>query len=194
MEGNENTAVLDIWDKAFPDAEPLAWILREKKQKNWFRLYSLPNGKRYATNSKERAEVLRRSNFVFDTLFRDNKNEILTLIPVEKLSVEYEKFNRYNSKSLIELGYKKFFKYINNERGEIYLIYYEINLNNNEKFEGLINLISKDIVMQPIFWNLKGTIFSPYDGGIDVFAFDEEQLNSFKKKLGEWLSDMPSGL
>ena len=97
MEGNENTAVLDIWDKAFPDAEPLAWILREKKQKNWFRLYSLPNGKRYATNSKERAEVLRRSNFVFDTLFRDNKNEILTLIPVEKLSVEYEKFNRTDS-------------------------------------------------------------------------------------------------
>ncbi len=56
------TALLRDWQQRYGDAPPLGCALRERFRPRWFRVHSLPGGKRYATTDAERGEVLRRQN------------------------------------------------------------------------------------------------------------------------------------
>lgn len=55
-------ALLRDWQHRYGDAPPLGWVMRERFRPRWFRVHTLPGGKRYATTEAERGEVRRRQN------------------------------------------------------------------------------------------------------------------------------------
>jgi hypothetical protein len=191
MQYNEDDTPLDIWSNVFPAVPPLPWVLREQEQKNWFRLYSLPNGKRYATSREERSEIFHRNNLVYDTVFAGHEDEILIMLPVKK---KFERFNRYKEKAIVDIGFEKSFDYQYDIDNEFFKIYFGFFSKKITQFNKIINLTSQDKIMAPIFWNKKDIIFSPYDGGIDIFVFDLEKLDNLKTKFTQWLSNHSSGL
>ncbi|MCJ1714963.1 hypothetical protein [Curtobacterium sp. VKM Ac-2922] len=55
------------WDAAW-HVPPLGHLLRQRHEDRWFRVWSLPDGKRYADTADEHAEVLRRHRTVLEAL------------------------------------------------------------------------------------------------------------------------------
>ncbi len=63
--------LLEAWERSYGDAPLLAHVLRERLRPRWFRVHSLPSGKRYATTDDERAELLRRQNELITDVIGD---------------------------------------------------------------------------------------------------------------------------
>ncbi len=63
--------LLVAWRRSYDGAPPLARVLRERFRRRWFRVHSLPAGKRYATTDDERAELLRRQNALVTDVLGD---------------------------------------------------------------------------------------------------------------------------
>lgn len=61
-----------MWAAAFPDALPLAHLLKHQCTDCWFRIHSLPESKRYAENSEEYEMILSRQNEVATDILGEN--------------------------------------------------------------------------------------------------------------------------
>lgn len=64
---------LGAWQRSYGGAAPLGRALRERFRRRWFRVHSLPDGKRYATTDDERAELLRRQNDLITNVIGDGR-------------------------------------------------------------------------------------------------------------------------
>ncbi|MEM7570586.1 MAG: hypothetical protein AAF337_12405, partial [Pseudomonadota bacterium] len=59
------------WKTHFPDTAPVGWDLRARLEGRWVRFHSLPGGKRYPENDKERSIVLERANLLARAVLGD---------------------------------------------------------------------------------------------------------------------------
>lgn len=69
--------MLDNWDAAFPNCEPIAHLMREQFRPRWVRFHSLPESKRYPENDTEMAEVLHRHNTILGDLLGEDCEVVL---------------------------------------------------------------------------------------------------------------------
>lgn len=58
----------ELWERTWPRAEPLGYVLRVEYADQWVRFHSLPESKRYAENEVEYDEILRRHRTVLREL------------------------------------------------------------------------------------------------------------------------------
>lgn len=185
-----NTSLFECWQDRFHNMPPLAWVLRECMSSHWFRLYSLPDGKRVPDADSEREEIWRRVQLAIEKTMTFEKN-VAIFVPRE---VYDDEESRYKKEVIFDFGFHKnnFVNIIDNgDFFDVYAMYADLK---KFKLKEFVKFVSEDKLMNSIFWDLNGCIFSIYDGGMDIFVFDKNRINSLKLEFSDWISPLKSGL
>jgi hypothetical protein len=179
------------WELFLPGVSPLSDVMREKFPGNWMRLHCLPNSKRYAENSGERNEILLRCKTLFGEIFLSSKcNLVLCFFP--------ESIGKVRP-WLSDLKLEKFEEITVGSGEAPYIVTLLGSVFNGQRplFEEMILAVTEDSSGPLLFFDhVSGVVFAPYDGGIDLFFFQntEYQINYFRNKYSDWLSDRADGL
>ncbi len=190
--------MLELWDKYFPNCEPIAPLMREKFSDRWVRFHSLPDSKRYAENEAEYVTVLDRHNHVLGELAKDG--EYVALLTADYSSSENP--IRSNVK-LVELDPGAlpwrsipFHEFEDDfSKKNYWHVFVSQQCWTPGRFDGLIRLVADDFFANIMIVPLDCKwLLHPYDGGMDVILESIEVRNLLRAQFSEWLSVHPSGL
>lgn len=186
----------NFWESNFGSAFPISSLLKHQLPKNWFRIHSLPESKRYPKTKTEWKILLSRQNKIISDLIGNSSKIIL-------LTGEYGDKDgvRFKNKFLLD------FQFIALEPidmvkacpeiyddGIIYFPYIAKVRWDENKFEKILRSIANDEVRAKLICVEKNRIIAPYDGGVDLILENEEAKDFYKNKYKDWLSDHQLGL
>lgn len=190
-----------FWAQHFPETPPINPLFKHHLKSRWLRIHSLPEAKRYAETAEEWAILLGRQNTVFTDLIPINQ-------PIYILSGIYS------------LDEKKFDTLILNESPCFKTLIFKelpsLNLGENSKdwydegvkftpyfaettytengFDSLLKSVAND-EWRCFFIDTKtNTLIAPYDGGLDIIFASETDVDFYKHKYRDWLSDRADNL
>ncbi len=182
------------WSEDYSKAFPVGFMLREAYKERWLRIHNLPHSKRYPEGKNDESELVKR-NLESAKHILGTKNITLFVsfyseAPNAKLSgPEWIKSFNFNWIAC---------KDISDEDGEdpYYLITYGVNFDwNKELFKKIIlDVVNENISNIAFFSGETKGIFSPYDGGADLFYLDKSQKIIAEKIFKNWLSIREDGL
>lgn len=185
------------WKSFYPQALPIGYFLREVYANRWLRIHSLPGSKRYAQSEQEYQEILKRYHSVLDDMFIEQARCFVILSKCNKsvqeaTDVVLENFafrsaeewassqlpHEFTAEHLEDMGF--YFAELSWERGVL---------------DGLFLAVADDRIDYIVIFDwLSGQVFSPYDGGADIFLRNNEERDLFKTKFREYLSPRLDGL
>lgn len=172
-------------------------MLRQTQTRSWLRIHSLPGGKRIARTSQEETELLRRQNEVGAAILGEGKCIALVLtyangyrgeaeceairsLPTETVEARDQVW-RMPDALLEDLEDTVF--------GVAMLRWH------THALDGLIRKVALGETAPLLFFALdSGWIYSPYDGGADLFVCSEADRNRFQEVFGEYVSPCDDGL
>ena len=165
---------------------PLAFLLRDKINEHWFRFHSLPESKRYAESEEEWITLIDRHREVSDIVLGHGSRCSIycafysdTAIP-DDISSTF-KWRRHNV--------------FNQQSEEVIYSYVTEGYWDFDTFIDLIKQVANDEVRHISFHSHKtDAMYCPYDGGADVFSFDESFMNDIRSKFTHWKSAHSTGL
>lgn len=173
------------WRRRYPNARPVGFMLRESGAQHWLRLHSLPESKRYPDTDAERATIIARHN----TLAADVLGEgaACWLVQVrwsgaqrEPIAPDVPLVSRFPDDDD-----EDFFGYIH-AKPVIWMA---------GAFDDLLEAVADDRSAKTLWMSVaSGAVFSPYDGGVDVFLPSADAVVALKSKYAAWLSPHPLGL
>lgn len=185
------------WQEWFPSCPPIRHLLRRRFPERWLRVHSLPDAQRLATSDEERRELLRRHNAVATAILGEGA-------PVEVV-VTYA--NGYLGEdepaSVTSLGagiaadwahaWASSGEYLDELEDTVFALG-EIFWRSGE-FDSLIEDAAAARTA-PLLLVATGTgrVYSPYDGGADLFAQDEWERRALRAQFESWVSARPDGL
>lgn len=179
------------WRSNFGDTLPLSEWMRWQHHDRWFRIHSLPESKRYAENAGEMATILRRANTIASHVL-GNGQEVWFISSIRsEYREEYEMDNDWPIK-LHALAYWCEWKEPDSDPEFQYdwtSFARKISWNAGE-FDPLLKRIADDEVHCILWFSpTLNTVFSPYDGGVDIWVRNEEQRESLYHSYKHWMSD-----
>lgn len=71
-----------FWSRHYSQTPPLAWQVRQDWGENWFRIYSLPDGKRNPDHAEDWEVLLSRFRSVVSWVVGDQEPDMWLAIPV----------------------------------------------------------------------------------------------------------------
>lgn len=192
-----NNEFQEFWEANFQNCPPVNFTFKEKLERFWFRIHSLPESKRYAENDAEMAEILRRQRILLDDVIgTDDECFVVCGSYVPNLRTYYaESFPqlvdmlRFNSKSVPLVDFDSDGKpgeFFNIDFGKQKIVFEALR-------EILVGIANDQIYFFFILNPITKRIFSPYDGGVDLILESEEKRSEFKAKYKDWLSTHPNG-
>lgn len=160
--------------------------MRKTHPELWFRVHSLPGSKRYPENKSDWDTLITRHRALSDAVLRDGSPCRIhyTLFIDEGVPSELPSSLVWNAAlpKTIEDD-EKLFTYTAESKW------------NFDTFLSLIKLRAEDHLGWITFHSLDtDSIYSPYDGGADVFSPNTAFLSEIKNKFGKWKSTHPDGL
>lgn len=157
----------------------LGWKLREQKSEIWFRIHSLPESKRYPGNEEEKNLVLSRHNELAEDVLGKEGEVFLYWHWVESFNgIAGTKTMKYEDEDI-----------------ETTLYSAEVGKWVPEKFNEIILAVANDELSQIIFLNKDtGSVYAPYDGGADIYIFDQAIKERLKLKYAKWAPARADGL
>lgn len=176
------------WDRFHANCVPMRWPLHD--QENWVRFHSLPGSKRYADNGAERAIVLDRAN----TLARYVLGETgpCWLVQTRPHFTEEPEWWSRSVAASQEYQLQNEFQF-RDEDGN-WDVYAALTVWVSGRFDRLIMSIANDESQHTLWMSAEsGAVFSPYDGGTDLFLPSQDDVNVLKRECGEWLSPRADG-
>lgn len=187
-------AFFDRWERWYPDAPPIGYLLRERHPEYWLRVYSLPGGQRYPRNSNDWAELLHRQFSTADAVLGPSSACVL-VAGYLRGSAEGRAFAaRYQLEELTLLKSFPLGDDFDSDDGPIDL-WAAAQTWEPETFEPALRKRAEDLA--PPFLlvaETTGNVFAPYDGGVDVFTPDAGMRNVIRSRLRPWLSPRRDGL
>ncbi len=169
---------LDVWNNFYPNCVPLPWITRDVYSDIWFRIYSLPKGKRYAETSQERKIIATRHNIIAKEVLGEG-------------SLCWVAWN-CDKKAGNFIGHKVC-DY--EDEWTDTTVYATQTIWKSNSHDDFILKVADDELSSSIFLNSQsGDIYAPYDGGADIFIRDSNKKIELERKLIKWLSPLESGL
>ena len=189
------------WDLFYPNKLPISHYLIQDFPQFWFRIYSLPESKRYANTPEEYELLLNRHNKIITDCFGTGTSIFI-------VSGHY--FTAIRNNKAYDPAFR--LKYQFHLEQEINLIqanpeYYdgededhffrpctvEVTWQTNQHNE-LLRKIADDELRAFMISFEQNIIVAPYDGGIDFIIFDEAKRNDLRNKYRDWLSPRADGL
>jgi hypothetical protein len=190
-----------FWVKNFPEIPPINHLFKHYLKNRWLRIHSLPEAKRYAETPEEWAILLERQNTVFSDLMPKNAKICIVSGFYSFEEKVFDKtvfdtlpyFKTLNFKELEALDMFKLSKDWFDE-GVKFTPCFAEDIYAPNRFDRILKSIAND-EWRLFFLDPKSNrIIAPYDGGIDLVFEDEEQLNVYKNKYKNWLSQRQDGL
>lgn len=176
---SEQHALSEAWARAFPPSvEPIGFVLREHLPDRWGRFHNLPASKRYANSKDEYDEILRRQHELLAEL-GGAEQKLIAIAPYDtELALGDPSSTRlWKTLSAAEDG---------EWEGELHLYVSRAPFPSRELDEALLQVADdeRELVLAPADF---AWLVAPYDGGVDVIARNEAQLERLRDRHHEWL-------
>ena len=180
------------WKRAFGEASPIGYMLRNEIADRWLRIHSLPQSKRYPETASERKEVLRRHNEVATTLLGQDE-PCLIIVARHYDSPEYYAENHTAIGMDLRLQPIPPAEQVDDDW---WLHFAAAPATwSTGKFDTTIDAIADDTEANILFANCaRGSVYAPYDGGADLILRDKNSVDLARKRWSTWLSPLASGL
>lgn len=183
----------DLWNKFHPNSIPISHTLKYSEQKNWVRLHTLPQAKRYSETEAEKETICFRQNSIAEFILGGGskcRNYYCELEGAEA------------NPNLQQILSRDFDKFRNSTKSEYFSEDYEGNcvihcfdsIWQTNSFNRVLFALANDELKSVIWMSAQtGAIFAPYDGGIDLILPSIEQCNKAREKFKDWISSHPAG-
>jgi hypothetical protein len=184
--------LVSMWPKWFPDCPPYMPLMRSLFFERWFRIYSLPEGKRYATNEQETATIRRRHNDIAEAVLGDGA---ACAVVVAGDSDDPASLRALGGRPVT--GWAKQWMDDKDFAEEMDGLEFNVGLCTwqRDKFNDLVHDVAEDRTALLLFVSLEtGFIYGPYDGGADLFLENEEVRDKFASRFSDWRSPREDGL
>ncbi len=185
------------WARAYPRCPPLRYLLRELYHERWLRVHSLPAARRLPTCSEDEREVLRRHELVAARMLTTSREVALIVgyangytgrpMPPSVVGFELELMSNWadtwrgDAKLAEDLEETVFAASVMNYR--------------DGRFSQVILEVAYGHTAPLLFFALEsGLIYSPYDGGADLFFESTGARDLARADFVDWISARPDGL
>jgi hypothetical protein len=167
------------WLRHHKGCQPIRWMLRESGLP-WVRFHALPGSKRYAENEAECETALFRANVLGNRLLGAGTPCWLVEARTEEAQGVGSYAGEYVEDCLDPPTWRFYVQPVEWQRGI---------------FDVMLTAIANDEAWPTLWMNRNsGAIFSPYDGGFDLFPHSHGEVESLKAEWADWLSLRPDGL
>lgn len=160
--------------------------MRNSHPESWFRIHSLPDSKRYPETETEWTILIDRHRKLSNKVLGNNAD----------CRIHYYLFADEDFPSHLdpELDWRSSLVLTDYDDEKIY-VKTAAACWNFDAFLPWIKLRSDDVLAWLSFHSLNtDSIYSPYDGGADVFSDDHDFLNEIRTEFSSWKSKHPAGL
>jgi hypothetical protein len=167
-------------------------MLRQRYAQYWLRFYSLPEGKRHATDAAEKAELLRRQNSVLSAALGVGQECAVIHVAYDVASPELAPLDLRQddgwSASINELLASA--DYPSATACHVAVVTWQ-----SGAYDRVLEAIAADETGPLLFVALSSSnIGAPYDGGVDCFVRDPPLRDTLRARFAPWRSDHPLGL
>lgn len=180
---------LDWWTSKFSDIAPIGHALRRRLRENWARFHSLPESKRYAESESEFSDLLQRHLAVANELFEMGEPIYLFRSHLGERKLKGRHKHQIAGRQLRERVLRLPSGLAENaEEDDIYFVRALVTSWVPDFFDEMTRQIAdwKETgvtLVSPLTMN----IYSPYDGGMDIFVFSMPP-ESLEDKFKFWMS------
>ena len=185
----------NLWERQWPAAEPVAHEFKWTHNERWVRLWSLPDGKRYADGPEESNEILRRHKTVLQELLASSASESIHVIAED---FDFADFAGGWTKRHLpgSWPWRQYLDATKFEPGEnSHLSYFWVApIRQLDELNELLRRGADEELSFIVTDNAMTWIYAPYDGGADVILPSATLRDAFKQRHADWLSTRPDGL
>lgn len=180
---------LPVWHPIYRDCPPVGHLLRNYNSDLWLRVHTLPKGKRYATNTEEENEINFRYQSVAEQLLDASDAELFVSFYSGDLMQDPSSHNSLRDLNL------SFFGGVKVDEEQFLNTYHSKFKWSLDLFCGLMRDVAEEKISFLSFLSAeRGNVFSPYDGGIDLFFSTLEEKKRSEILFKAWLSSRDDGL
>lgn len=187
------------WRSVWPNRQPIANELPYTAASSWVRFYSLPEGKRYATDRHERDVILMRHFTILRELCSmaaTTADDLRVVTVAWAGSAEPVSRWRKVARNSPSSAYWKAVPYDQSDpEDEAWMHLYLGRVGINEaSLRALLVLVANDVTNQVLICPPNASwLYHPYDGGADVFTWNDEIRNTIRTRYAEWLPENSGG-
>jgi hypothetical protein len=181
------------WVAQYGNTPPLSHVFKETFATRWFRVHSLPGGKRYAANEQEWQILLTRQNQIITHLLATATDVLLVAgnynddAASQQLSTA-DTFAAYHFTQLdtIPLHVLNPHEY---DASDTYTPAFAPIIWQPHGHNHLLQAIANDTTRAFFVSFEQQVIIAPYDGGIDCIVKDSLTKQQYQNKYKDWLSN-----
>lgn len=177
------------WLKYWPACPPIRYLLREKYPRRWLRVHSLPGGKRIPDGSRDENVLLRRHLRVVSEIMTDTTKCYLILHFAGSYRGEQEPTSiRALQPRIVAKGLARW-KDSDRDGDELGVIAISEITYEDATCRALILDVAYDRTAPLLFFKpADGRIYSPYDGGADLFFETARARDAAARRFKNWMS------
>ncbi|MBG8552091.1 DUF3885 domain-containing protein [Hymenobacter guriensis] len=181
------------WQSEYPAVPPLSDLFRNKLTDTWFRVHSLPESKRYPSNTVDLAILLHRQNTLITDLLGTRPQLLLVTGEYDFASVANKKGLFSPEGSIQDLAFTELKPFILNQLepdpripdgyaiGDLYRIVFVRIDWQPEKWNSILEEIAQGELRAFFISVANKYLIAPYDGGVDVIVKSTPTRNFYKK-------------
>ena len=170
----------------FSDTYPVAFAMRVAHPDTWFRIHSLPDSKRYPESDADWDILISRHRRLSSAVMGGSG----------RCRIHYSLFADADFPSSISpsLDWRASSAIPFDDEQKVFTKTTEADWS-FDTFLPWIRMRSEDELAWIAFHSLDtDAIYSPYDGGADIFSTDDRFLSDIKTEFSKWASPQPAGL
>lgn len=186
-------ALAHQWSEWFPDCPPFSPIMRRLYRERWFRIYSLPEGKRYATSDDEIKTLLARHNDVAEAVLGGRAECAVVVAGATDDLPSLQALDLRPAEGWLDqwMSDEFFVDYLEG-LGDFFVGFFTWR---QGAFDELLYDIAEERAGHLLFASLRtGRIYAPYDGGANLFLESEKVRDEFSHRFAMWRSPREDGL
>lgn len=186
------------WRKAYPSCEPIGYRMRLAGERHWLRFHSLPLSKRYAETDDEWRILLRRQNILANAVLGAGSSCWLvqtcwrTPEGVVDIADAHDPFRATREQGL---AFAFNFRDEDDEDATPWDVNAALVTWDEGRFDDLLRDVADERAAPTLWMSAEtGSVFAPYDGGVDLFLTDRAMVERLSARHSDWLSSHPDGL
>jgi len=184
------------WERWYPDAPPVGFLLREAYADRWLRIHAMPASKRMPTSGWDYAELVGRYNAVADEVL--GSGSICALVVLHECDADWasQLSGAVESTRLQDLGMLPEDLW-DEEAGAFAVpmcIRGAMTVWNRGGFDGFFSAAAQDRLRGLLVEAHRGQVVAPYDGGADLIFATSWERDQARDRYSDWISPRADGL
>ena len=181
------------WKGQYPNCEPVGYLMRQAGAPNWLRFHSLPHSKRYPETDQERETLLARQNELAIEVLGSGEPCWLAQTCWQS-SGKGELQDSLGARREHALSFA--FRFTDDPGSDevVVSVYAAQTSWTKGRFDKLLLAIADERGRALWMSASTGSVFAPYDGGVDLFLPNPSAVEDLAAKHAAWLPSHLEGL